>query len=89
MTKDEQQNHFCRVCGLDQGEPVWEDETTPLFIICPCCGTESGYHDCCLEAIRVQRARWLTNPEKWHFSEDKMADWDVKEQMKNIPKQYL
>ena len=38
--------HCCRVCGLDQGEPIWgEDGRTPTYGICSCCGVEFGYGD--------------------------------------------
>lgn len=41
---------FCRVCGLDQDENPWgEDNASPTFDICACCGTEFGYHDFTLE----------------------------------------
>ena len=28
---------FCRICGLEQGDPTWE-EGFPSFNICCCCG---------------------------------------------------
>src|ERR1700722_1572296 len=57
---------FCRICGLDQHEYPWgEDNNTPTFGICACCGTEFGYHDCTLEGVREHRKRWLLNNGKW------------------------
>ena len=80
----------CRVCGLDHGEPIWgETGHSPNYGICACCGTEFGYNDCTLEEIRERRAKWLSNVEQWRWPKDKPVNWDYKEQMKNIPKQYL
>lgn len=81
---------FCRVCGLNQQEYTWgEDNNSPTFGICACCGTEFGYHDSSLDALRAQRQRWLLNDGKWSDIKDMPTNWSLSEQMKNIPKEYL
>lgn len=84
---DKESAFFCRVCGLDQQEYPWgEDNDSPTFDICACCGAEFGYHDCTLEGIREHRKRWLSNNGKWAEEAAKPSNWSLKEQMKNIPK---
>ena len=34
---------YCRICGYRLGfEPWGDDEKTPTYEICPCCGVEFG-----------------------------------------------
>jgi hypothetical protein len=87
---EEKWMYYCRVCGLDQGEPIWgETNKSPTYFICDCCGTEFGIEDENLTTIKKHRDRWLLDPEKWWRPKDRPDHWDYKEQMKNIPKQYL
>ena len=80
----------CRVCGKIEDDPPWgEDGRYPTFDICDCCGTEFGYGDCTLKAIRASRRRWLFEGAKWKYPEAKPEDWLVEEQIKNIPDEYL
>ena len=81
---------FCRICGLNQHEYPWgEDNNSPTFGICACCGAEFGYHDYTLEGIKEHRKRWLSNNGKWSEIKAMPPDWSLIEQMKNIPKEYL
>jgi len=77
------EDYYCRVCGLDQGEPRILGE------ICPCCGSEFGHDDFNLNLIKTQRAKWLLKADKWDVPDLKPPNWNYKEQMKNISKQYL
>ena len=80
----------CRVCGLRQdGLPWGEDGKTPSFNVCSCCGTEFGYEDATLKAIRLQRERWLSTSAKWFNPKDKPQDWNLDEQLKEIPEPFL
>lgn len=80
---------FCRVCGLDQDENPWgEDNASPTFNICACCGTEFGYHDFTLEGIRAQREEWLAKGAKWWRPKKLPSNWSCEEQMKNISPEY-
>jgi hypothetical protein len=55
-------NYYCRVCGLIQDDPPWgNDNNTPSFNICSCCGVEFGYEDATLNAIKNYRTTWLAN----------------------------
>lgn len=33
----------CRICGLDVDDLRFDVRGLPLFVICECCGGESGY----------------------------------------------
>jgi hypothetical protein len=80
----------CRVCGLDQLEPQWgEDGKTPTFNICVCCGVEFGYEDATLAAIRAYREKWLSTGAAWQSPKHKPKDWNLEEQLENIPPEYL
>lgn len=84
------ENNFCRICGLDQKENPWgEDNNSPNFSICSCCGCEFGYYDVTLESIRKNRNRWLANGAKWFNPKEMPLDWSLEEQLKDIPKRYI
>jgi hypothetical protein len=79
----------CRVCGKIQDDRPWgEDGQCPTYDICDCCGTEFGYGDCTLKAIRASRERWLAKDAVWKHQEEKPANWSLEEQMRNIPREY-
>ena len=79
----------CRVCGLDQGfEPWGEDDKTPTFDICGCCGVQFGYEDCNVFYVKKFREEWIKNGAKWFCPKDKPENWLLEEQMKNIPAEY-
>lgn len=82
--------YICRICWFENDFFVWgELWESPSFRICPCCGTEFWYEDCQLSAIKENRKKWLSSQIKW-FDENKKPDnWDLEEQIKNIPKKYL
>jgi hypothetical protein len=81
--------YACRVCGLLQDEPPWgEDSNTPTFNICECCGTEFGYEDATAKAIQASRARWLSNGARWYLPEFKPENWQLEEQLQQIPPQF-
>ncbi len=46
----------CRVCGWDFGEEPWLDGA-PQYLICDCCGAESGVDDLG-EQLAVRYLRW-------------------------------
>jgi hypothetical protein len=45
--------NICRVCGLDEGEDRWTGPDGEQYIICPCCGAESGVEDIRLDWVRT------------------------------------
>ena len=78
--------YICRVCGLIQNDLPWgEDQKTPSFNICDCCGTEFGYDDVTLQAIRKSRTRWLSQGAEWFNSKSKSQNWIIEKQLKQIP----
>jgi len=78
--------YICRVCGLQQDDTPWgENGYTPSFNICDCCGTEFGYHDATIQAIKKSRERWLNQGSKWFEPKSKPKDWALEEQLRQIP----
>lgn len=85
-----EEDYRCRVCGLQLDGPPWgENGKDPSFCICPCCGTEFGYEDGTLKAIKAQRERWLSAGAKWFNPKDKPEKWNFDEQLQQIPQFFL
>ncbi len=81
--------HYCRVCGLYHEDPPWGyDNKTASHDICSCCGTEFGYEDCNLKSIRQMRQRWIAEGTHWFEPKRKPENWNLEEQLKNIPLKY-
>lgn len=79
----------CRVCGLLQKDPPWgQDDKTPDFEICDCCGTEFGYEDATPAGVVRKRKAWLTDPGAWFRPEAKPAGWDTSEQLLQVPEAF-
>ena len=48
------EKEYCRICGYRLGfEPWGDDEKTPNYEICPCCGVEFGNEDCTMKSRRI------------------------------------
>jgi len=84
---------FCRVCGYNE-ERFWENGV-PTSAICPCCGIESGIEDMGdlgtwkgLRGIRNFRGYWVGNGSGWSSPTLRPKDWDLFEQMANIPPEW-
>ena len=75
----------CRVCGLDAEHPQYDP---PTFDYCFCCGAQFGYHDVKLKSVRKNRDHWLKNGAQWSEPEEKPEDWNLEEQLTNIPKEW-
>ena len=61
---------LCPVCGYGMEDPPSD------FNICPCCGTEFGYHDV-NTSTNTLRAAWLRGGAKWWSTTDPEPDgWD-------------
>ena len=90
MSKTNSGDEFnCRVCGMHQQHKPWgEDGKTPSFNICACCGTEFGYEDNILDAIREQRKKWILSGAAWFNSKRQPGDWNLETQMTQIPEEY-
>ncbi len=79
----------CRVCGLDQWEPPWgNNNSSPSYQICVCCGVQFGLEDETLEQIIEYRKNWLATGATWFNQQQKPDDWDLDEQLQGIPDKY-
>jgi hypothetical protein len=71
--------YTCPVCGFKELEEPPED-----FNICPCCGTEFGYHDVG-HSDRELRNAWLKKGGMWSDVEDNhyptRANWNAWSQL--------
>jgi hypothetical protein len=84
------EKYFCRICGLEQEDPPWgEDGKTASFEICCCCGVEFGYEDVLLEGIQEYRKDWIEEGGEWSDSSHRPLNWNLNEQLKQIPKLYF
>jgi hypothetical protein len=87
--RDYAETDCCRVCGLYQGEPIYGlDGHSPTFNICDCCGVEFGYEDTILPAIYRYRGQWIQTGCLWHSRRSQPEDWNLAQQMTQIPLAY-
>jgi hypothetical protein len=85
----EDEKHRCRVCGLWHKEPPWGDNCdSPTFFICECCGTEAGYEDNELSAVRKNRERWLADGANCFDPDERPEGWSVEEQFEKVPEKW-
>ncbi|GGZ30349.1 hypothetical protein [Streptomyces nitrosporeus] len=75
----------CRICGHDDGVPVFDAYGVPQYVICPCCYNESGIGDDNVSQVRELRGYWVANGAQWHEPKLRPADWDLLKQVANIP----
>ena len=79
---------YCRVCGYNNyPDEFWEDET-PMYTICPCCGCESGNEDYTAESTKNYREKWIAKGANWFKPKEKPENWNMIEQLKNVPQEY-
>ena len=79
----------CRICGLNHGYAIWGDDgKSPTHDICDCCGTEFGYEDCQLSAIRKNRQKWIEGGAKWYNENQKPENWNLEDSLRNIPEEF-
>ena len=79
----------CWVCGLEQNNSPWgEDNSSPTFDICSCCGVEFGYEDITLVATRQYRNEWLGKGAVWFKQQAKPNDWSLEKQLTKIPPEF-
>lgn len=83
-------DHNCRVCGLYFDDLPWgEDNNSPTYEICPCCGVEFGNEDYIIETTKQYRQKWLREGANWFEPKEKPKKWDKEEQFKNIPQEFV
>jgi hypothetical protein len=74
----------CPVCGYHGlHEQPYDDAGAPSYEICPCCGTEFGYHDA-KTPHTVLRQRWVAKGSPWHSRvKSPPQGWDALEQLRS------
>ena len=68
--------------------PYGTDGQTPSFEFCPCCGAQHGYHDATVEGTRKYRKEWLANGANWDMPDQQPSDWNLEEQLSQIPEEF-
>lgn len=81
--------YVCKICWFEDKDPFWLETGWPSWQICVCCGGESWYNDCKQIAIERKRKEWIDWWYKWFDEKEKPKNWNLEEQMKNIPKDFL
>ena len=77
-------NRFCKVCGCELAYSPWgENNDTPTYEICPCCGAEFGYDDYTPQSIKAYREKWIRSGAKWFDSKMKPENWNLEGQLHN------
>lgn len=66
----------CRICGWDLGEPGWVDGD-PLYIICACCGGETGVDDYSRAARSKYLTTWVAAGQHWFIPDERAAGWSL------------
>jgi hypothetical protein len=71
-------------------EPPWGDDgKSPGFEYCPCCGVEFGYGDATIIAIKNWREKWIISGANWDVPKLRSINWNLEDQLQNVPKEYL
>lgn len=81
--------HECRVCGHFSEEYPWgEDGKSPTLELCPCCGVQFGVDDDTIDIVKVYRAKWINEGAKWLIKDQKPEQWNIEEQLQDIPEKF-
>ena len=77
----------CPVCGFPGLDAAaYSKGGDPSFEICPCCGTEFGYHDSRTSHSDL-RLKWIKDGMPWHSkSHIPPRGWDPVEQIRSVKK---
>ncbi|QKS72323.1 hypothetical protein FLK61_37455 [Paenalkalicoccus suaedae] len=79
---------ICNVCGFDKLEwPQYLEDDEPNFVICDCCGFQSGYDD--LDqglTFDEYLDKWIKRGAIWVDESKKPKKWSLEKQLKNIKK---
>ncbi len=74
----------CRVCGLDEDDERFRGAGSAQYVICSCCGAESGVDDVSTTAVRRYRDRWIARGAPWFTEADRPGDWSLHRQLSQI-----
>jgi hypothetical protein len=72
--------NLCHVCGWDFGEPPWVDGQ-PEYLVCLCCGAESGVDDISVGDAQDYLARWVKSGASWFVPAERPESWDLASQL--------
>jgi hypothetical protein len=74
--------YTCPVCGFGGlSEPPYDEHGNASFDICPCCGTEYGYHDATASHDELRRL-WLAAGAPWRSQAvPPPPGWDPRSQL--------
>lgn len=76
---------ICRVCGLDEEDERWTGPAGAQYVICSCCGAESGVDDLNRRSVRDYRSKWIAAGCAWFSPQERPADWQLDRQMRGLP----
>jgi hypothetical protein len=76
---------ICRVCGFDEDDERWTRSDGAQYVICSCCGAESGVDDLNLRWVRDYRSKWIAAGCAWFSPEVRPANWQLDRQMSGLP----
>ena len=79
---------MCRVCGWDDGDEFYDESGSPTYIICHCCGAESGLDQPDVRSARRYRQQWLDRGAPWFSPSATPPDWSVEVQLQAVPAAY-
>ena len=74
-----------RVSGLNEDDERWTGTDGAQYVICTCCGGESGVDDLDLKSVRYYRSKWIAAGCAWFSPEARPADWQLDRQMSGLP----
>ena len=76
----EDEDDACRVCGFDIGGG-W-DGAQPLYIICACCGAESGLEDSPTTSAHAYLRLWISAGCPWFDEAMRPPHWRLVDQLR-------
>ncbi len=80
--------HLCLVCGQIY-EASLTDAREDIDGFCDCCGCHFGADDYSPVSARAQRKEWLEEEGgRWFLESRRPSDWNLEEQLKNIPPEW-
>lgn len=89
MTEQARTTYICPVCGYNKlEEPPYDEFRYPTYVICSCCGFESGFDDeSAGSSIAEYRQRWINKGFPFFNNVKKPSNWNVRvmrRQLENV-----
>lgn len=81
--------YHCRVCGFNNYPDIFWEDNIPFYIICSCCGCESGNEDYTVDSTKQYRKKWLDKGANWFDFKKKPQHWDMIGQFNKIPQKFV